>query len=45
MKKYTTPEVELLTLAMDVIMASDENETPKDYVDGDNLVISDIASI
>jgi len=45
MKKYLTPEVELLVLSADVIMASDENETPKDYVDGENLVISDIANI
>lgn len=46
MKKYTTPEIELLALAMqDVLMASDENETPKDLVDNENLVITDIASI
>lgn len=46
MKKYATPEIELLALAaMDVIMASDENETPKDLVDNENLVITDIAAI
>ena len=45
MKKYFAPEAELIVLAADVIMASDENETPKDYVDGENLVISDIANI
>ncbi len=46
MKKYASPEVELLAFAaMDVIMASDENETDKDYVDQENLVITDITSI
>ena len=46
MKKYVTPEAELLALAMqDVLMGSDENETPKDYVDGESLIISDIESI
>ena len=46
MKKYATPEIELLALAtMDVIMASDDNETPKDLVDNENLVITDIEAI
>lgn len=46
MKKYATPEIELLAFAaMDVIMASDENETVKDYVDNENLVIGDIETI
>ena len=45
MKKYTTPEVELLAFAaMDLIMASDENETPKDYVNED-LTIAGIETI
>ena len=45
MKKYTTPEVEMLVFAaMDLIMASDDNETPKDYVN-ENLTITDIESI
>ena len=45
MKKYTTPEVELLVLgAMDVIMTSNENETPKDYVNED-LTIAGIETI
>ena len=47
MKKYTTPEIELLALAAmeDILVASDEHETPKDLVDNENLVITDIASI
>ena len=46
MKKYLSPELELLVLlSRDVLMGSDENETPKDYVDGENLIVSDIESI
>lgn len=46
MKKYRTPEIELLAFAaMDVIMASSENETPKDLVDNENLIITEIESV
>ena len=46
MKKYLSPELELLLLtAQDVLMGSDENETPKDYVDGESLIIADIENI
>ena len=44
MKKYCAPEAELLILTADVIMASDENETPKDYV-SESLVIEGIETI
>lgn len=44
MKKYFAPEAELLILTADVIMASDENETPKDYV-SESLVIEGIENI
>ena len=44
MKKYLAPEVELLVLADDVIMTSNENETPKDYV-SESLVIEGIETI
>lgn len=44
MKKYFAPEVELIVLAADVLMASDDNETPKDYVN-ESLVIEGIESI
>ena len=44
MKKYFAPEVELLVLAADVILASDDNETPKDYV-SETLTIEGIETI
>ena len=48
MKKYLTPEVELLVLATDVLMASaeigsSENETAKDYIA--DLVIGEVENI
>lgn len=46
MKKYTTPALEFLLLsAQDVLMASDENVTAKDYIDNENLVIGDIETV
>lgn len=46
MKKYNTPEIALIAFeAMDVIMASDGNETAKDYVSLENLVITDIETL
>ncbi|MBQ8350756.1 MAG: hypothetical protein IJY20_01770 [Clostridia bacterium] len=48
MKKYLAPEVELLTLCSDVLMASAEingspNETAKDYIA--DLVINEVDNI
>ena len=44
MKKYERPEWAITSFeAWDVLMASDENETDKDYVD--NLVVDNIANI
>ena len=48
MKKYLAPEVELLALCADVLMASaeiggSENETAKDYIA--DLVIGDVDNI
>jgi hypothetical protein len=48
MKKYLAPEVELLSLCNDVLMASTEignnaNETAKDYIA--DLVIGDVDNI
>ena len=48
MKKYLAPEVELLALATDVLMASaevggSENETAKDYIA--DLVIGGVDNI
>lgn len=46
MKRYTAPAVTLMALsARDVLMVSKENETPKDYVDHDGLVISGIEGV
>ena len=45
MKKYNAPAWELKLLAMDVLMASDENETDQDYVDNENLTVDNIADI
>ena len=46
MKKYERPEWALAAFeCMDVLMASDENETDKDYVENDNLVVDNIANI
>ena len=46
MKKYERPEWALAAFEMaDVLMASDENETDKDYVDNENLVVDNIANI
>ena len=46
MKKYARPEWALAAFEMsDVLMASDENETDKDYVDNENLVVDNIANI
>lgn len=46
MKKYERPEWALAAFACtDVLMASDENETDKDYVENDNLVVDNIATI
>lgn len=46
MKKYERPEWALTAFAMaDVLMGSDENETDKDFVDGENLVVNNIANI
>ena len=42
MKKYETPEIELLSfVAEDLMFGSDENETPQDKYDG-ILVIDEI---
>lgn len=45
MKKYEVPAWELRLLSSDVLMASDENETDRDYVDGENLIVDDIHNI
>ena len=46
MKKYNSPEAEWIAYAAtDVLMASDENETDKDYVDQENLIITEITTI
>ena len=45
MKRYHAPAWELKLLAMDVLMASDENETDKDYVENENLTIDNITEI
>ena len=45
MKKYEVPAWELRLLSADVLMASDENETDSDYVNGENLVVDDIHNI
>lgn len=43
MKKYISPEVELLALAaQDVIMASDDEELEKDDITVAELVVRDI---
>lgn len=45
MKKYTAPDARLLLVSCEAVMVSDENETPKDHIDGGELIISDIRSI
>ncbi len=45
MKRYHAPAWEMKLLAADVLMASDENETDKDYVENENLTIDAIAEI
>lgn len=46
MKKYERPEWAMTAFAMaDVLMGSDENETDKDLVNGDTLVVDNIANI
>lgn len=45
MKTYCHPCMEMLVYVSDVLMVSDENETPKDHVDIGNLAICDIESI
>lgn len=45
MKKYSTPDVELLVFAAkDIMVSSNENELAPDYVDN-NLNIQDIQDI
>ena len=43
MKKYEAPLLSVLVLSSDVLMASDENETDKDFVD--NLVVENVENI
>ena len=46
MKKYHRPEWAIASFeAWDILMGSDENETDKDYVDNENLVVDNIANI
>ena len=46
MKKYEMPAWAIVAFeSADVLMASDENETDKDYVDNENLVVDNIANI
>lgn len=49
MKKYITPEADLLAfLAMDAIMASNENETPdRDdfFADAEDLIVGNVQDI
>ncbi|MBQ8351279.1 MAG: hypothetical protein IJY20_04460 [Clostridia bacterium] len=46
MKKYERPEWAMAAFdMMDVLMASDENETDKDYVDNESIVVENIANI
>lgn len=45
MKKYIRPRAETIIVSSDVLMVSDENETPKDYVEHKDLTVSDIESI
>lgn len=43
MKNYERPLWAIVAFeAQDVLMGSDENETDKDYVDGDTLTIQNI---
>ena len=46
MKLYERPVWAIVSFERcDVLMASDENETDKDYVDGNELVVNNINSI
>ena len=45
MKKYIRPRAEAIVFSSDVLMVSDENETPKDHVESGDLAIRDIESV
>ena len=46
MKKYEMPAGAVISFCEgDLLMASDENETDKDYVENDNLVVDNISDI
>ena len=46
MRKYERPEWAIAAFeATDILMGSDENETDKDFVDGDSIVVENNANI
>ena len=45
MKNYIRPRAEMLFVSQDILMVSDENETPKDHVEQKSLTVEDITNI
>ena len=45
MKNYIRPRAEVFVFSQEVLMASDENETPKDHVELDGLTVGSIENI
>ena len=45
MKNYVRPRAEVFVFSQEVLMVSDENETPKDHVELESLTVQDIANI
>ena len=45
MKNYVRPRTEVFVFSQEVLMVSDENETPKDHVELDGLSVGNVENV